>query len=197
MPSGEYGELSVKSTTGDIEIAKDFKFCGIDLSVTTGDVKSLAFSAGNVKIKTVTGDVCIEKAEARDIDIFVTTGRISLSEIHCEDLNFNVVTGRSALDEVICKNLSSGGTTGDVVLKDVIVGEKLCVERTTGDVRFEGCDAAEIYVKATTGSVTGSLLTEKVFIVSTSTGRKEFPATRGGGKCEITTSTGDVIITLD
>ena len=48
-----------------------------------------------------------------------------------------------------------------------------------------------------TGDVRGSLLSEKVFIVNTDTGRKEVPDTITGGRCEITTDTGDVKITID
>ena len=48
-----------------------------------------------------------------------------------------------------------------------------------------------------TGNVKGSLLSEKVFIVSTDTGKKQVPNTITGGRCEITTDTGDIIISIN
>ena len=70
------------------------------------------------------------------------------------------------------------------------------IERSTGDVRFTDCDAAEICVKTDTGDVTGSLLSDKVFITNTDTGSVNVPETISGGKCEIITDTGDIKITI-
>lgn len=61
---------------------------------------------------------------------------------------------------------------------------------------FDGSDAAEIYVRTSTGSVKGTLLSEKVFITETSTGSVSVPKTVTGGKCEIRTSTGDIQIEI-
>jgi len=69
-------------------------------------------------------------------------------------------------------------------------------ESDTGDVKFDGCDAAEIFVETDTGDVKGSLLTDKIFIVQTDTGSVDVPKTATGGKCEITTSTGDINISI-
>lgn len=60
---------------------------------------------------------------------------------------------------------------------------------------FIGCDAAEIYVKTSTGDVTGSLLSGKSFVTDTSTGEVNVPAS-SGGKCEIKTSTGNIKISV-
>ena len=54
-----------------------------------------------------------------------------------------------------------------------------------------------IPVKTSTGDVTGNLRTEKVFVTKTSTGDVRVPNTASGGKCTITTSTGDIRITVD
>ena len=57
---------------------------------------------------------------------------------------------------------------------------------------MDACDAAEIVVKTDTGDVTGTLLTEKVFMVKTDTGDVDVPRSVTGGACEITTDTGDI-----
>ena len=56
------------------------------------------------------------------------------------------------------------------------------------------CDASEIFVKTDTGDVRGTLLSEKVFIIKTSAGDVSVPETVTGGKCEISTDTGDIKI---
>ena len=158
IPQGEYGELTVKNTTGKVNIGNEFKFESIDVLVSTGKVSLGASALEFVKIKATTGDIDINGISSNKLDI-------SLS-------------------------------TGDVSMKNVIVNGKLTIKASTGDVSFTDCDANEIYITTSTGSVKGSLLSEKVFIVETDTGRKDVPKTTTGGRCEITTSTGDIKITL-
>ena len=71
------------------------------------------------------------------------------------------------------------------------------IERSTGNVKFDRSDAAEIFVKTNTGNVTGSLLTDKVFTTQTDTGDVSVPKTVTGGRCEIKTDTGDIKIKKD
>jgi DUF4097 and DUF4098 domain-containing protein YvlB len=82
-------------------------------------------------------------------------------------------------------------------LESVIAIEKLDIKRSTGDVSFKGSDANAIFVKTTTGDVCGSLLSDKVYITNTSTGNINVPNSIVGGRCEITTSTGDIKITVN
>lgn len=70
------------------------------------------------------------------------------------------------------------------------------IERSTGDVEFDGSDADEITVKTSTGDVRGTLKSEKVFLTDTSTGWINVPKTTSGGRCEITTSTGNIDIAI-
>ena len=84
-----------------------------------------------------------------------------------------------------------------ISLKNVIATEKISIESDVGDIKFEGSDAAEIYFKTSTGDVAGTLLSEKIFITDTSTGRISVPKTTTGGKCEIKTSTGDIEIAIE
>ena len=77
-------------------------------------------------------------------------------------------------------------------MESVTATEKLWIKRSTGDLKFDGCDASEIFVKTDTGDVTGNFLTDKVFLVQTDTGDVTVPKSVSGGKCEITTDTGDI-----
>ncbi|MBQ3893898.1 MAG: DUF4097 family beta strand repeat protein, partial [Clostridia bacterium] len=77
-----------------------------------------------------------------------------------------------------------------------IASGRFDIERDTGDVKFDRCDAAEIKVETDTGDVTGTLLTEKVFITKTDTGKVSVPSAASGGRCEIETDTGDIKISI-
>lgn len=197
LPKTEYASLLIKGSTGDIEIPKDFEFDTVDISASTGAVECYASASELMRIKLSTGDVCVENVSVGALDLSVTTGGVTASSINCEgDIKVAVSTGKTKLTDISCKGVISSGSTGDVILKNVIAAENFSIERSTGDVVLEGSDAAEIYVKTSTGDVTGTLLSEKVFIIETNTGSVNVPKTVTGGKCEIKTSTGDIKIEI-
>ena len=87
-------------------------------------------------------------------------------------------------------------STGDMTLKNTVVSDSFSIVRSTGDVILDHCDAGEITVQTSTGDVSGTILTEKIFIPRSSAGSIHVPDTAAGGKCQITTSTGDIRIRL-
>ena len=109
---------------------------------------------------------------------------------------FRVSTGRVKLVGLACGNLSTDGSTGDVTLKDTVASGAFRIERSTGDVKFDNADAGEINVKTSTGDVTGTLRSEKIFFAESDTGKISVPKSITGGKCEITTETGDIDIEI-
>ena len=54
-------------------------------------------------------------------------------------------------------------TTGNIKLTNVITEENITAETTTGHITFENSDAQTLNAKATTGNITGTLLTNKIF----------------------------------
>lgn len=196
LPESEYTSLSIREDTGDIDMPKDFQFADVDISLSTGDVNFFASAAKSLKLRTSTGKICVENASAGTLELSASTGAITVSNVTCSDANIKVTTGKTKLTDLACKNLTSSGDTGDVSLTHVIAAEKLTIERSTGDVKFDRSDAAEIFVETDTGDVTGSLLTDKIFTAKTDTGRADVPKTVTGGRCEITTDTGNIKITV-
>ncbi len=195
LPKAEYASLLIHEDTGDIEIPKDFVFKDVDISLSTGDVGFCASASEMIKIKTSTGDIRVENSSAGALDLSVSTGKATVSGVTCEgDVTVGVSTGKAYLTDIKCQNVISSGSTGGISLKNVIAAEKFSIKRSTGDIRFDSADAAEIFVKTDTGDITGSLLSEKVFVVETDTGRIDVPKTVTGGRCEITTNTGDIRI---
>jgi len=176
LSPAEYAALSIRTDTGDVEIPKDFRFESVDIAVSTGDVKCYASANGQIKIKSSTGDILAESISA---DI----------------LNLTVSTGKTTLKDAQCNNLRSEGDTGDLHLQNVIAKETFSIERSTGDVKLDRCDAAEIEIETDTGNVTGSLLSPKIFWAETDTGRVDVPKSTTGGRCQIETDTGNIKIT--
>ncbi len=176
LPNSQYNSLQIKGNTGNVKISKDFSF-------------------KSVNIKTSAGSISVNQASLDTLELSTSTGTVTVCGVKCSgDIKINASADRVSLTDITCKSFKSTGDTGDILLKNVIASEKLIIERDTGNVKFDGCDAAEINVETDTGDVTGSLLTEKVFIVDSDTGEVDVPKSASGGKCEIETDTGNIKI---
>jgi len=197
LPKTAYDTLTIEGSTGDIEIPLEFNFEKLDVTTDTGDVICRALVAESVKIGTSTGRIDVEGTSPVTLDLSVSTGNVTVADVICAgEIAVSVSTGKVHITDTECRNLISDGDTGDLILKNVIAEESFAIERTTGDVTFDGCDAGEISVTTDTGDVTGTLLSGKIFTVSTDTGDVEVPESVPGGKCRITTNTGDIRLSV-
>ena len=177
LPEREYGALLVKESTGDVTISEAFSFESVDVALSTGDAVCRASAAGLLRIGTGTGSIWVSN---------VTAGTVDLS----------VSTGRTIAENISCGAFVSDGGTGSITLENVVAAGNMTIERGTGDVRLALCDAAEISIRTSTGDVTGTLRTGKTVAVKSGTGRIRVPEGGSGGPCRITTSTGDVEISV-
>lgn len=197
LPKNEYTALEIDTNTGDIYIPEVFTFENIEITGDTAKVTCYASASDILKIGTHTGDIRVDTLSAGEIRLSTATGDIDINSVTSEDnINIETDTGEVNLTDVNCKSISAESSTGDITFKRVIAADLFTVKTGTGNVRFENSDAASISVKTSTGNVTGILLSEKVFITETSTGDINVPKTITGGRCEITTSTGDIKIDI-
>lgn len=178
LPVDTYGKLSIRLSTGDVFIDKHYTFTDVDLECSTGDV-------------------CLQDTAASSLSVKVTTGKVKVDRTKIQGEVFvKVSTGEATLNDVICGAFASKGNTGDLTLENVIASGKMEIERSTGDVMLEKCDAAVLEIETDTGDVKGTLLSDKVFLVETDTGRVSVPHSTSGGRCEVSTDTGDIQLTL-
>ena len=179
LPKTEYSSLLVKGSTGKVKLLESLHFKNVAVSLSTGHIN-------------------VENISADTMNLSTSTGKITAANVDCSNnMAVNVSTGNTIMTNITCKNLSSSGSTGNISLHTVLTTEICSIRRSTGNVELNGCDAAEIYIETETGNVAGSLLSDKVFITDTSTGKINVPKTTTGGKCEIKTSTGNIKIKID
>lgn len=153
---------------------------------------------GTLSVKTSTGNIRVGNVSADTLDFSVSTGNVTVSDVICKgDIRIKVSTGKTDITNINCQNIISNGSTGKVSLNNVVATETFSIERSTGDIKFDGCDAADIFIKTNTGDVRGNLLTDKVFVAQTNTGSVDVPKTVNGGRCEISTNTGDIKIEIE
>ncbi len=146
-------------------------------------------------IETDTGDVNLPKEFAfKDVTIAGDTSDVYCNASISGTISIALSTGNIELDGIAMDQLLLSTSTGDMRLQSVTVDNDIEIETDTGDVILENCDAADLFIETSTGDVRGTLLSEKVFIADSSTGRVSVPKTVTGGRCEIITSTGDITI---
>ena len=196
LPKSEYASLSVETDTGNITVPRDFSFESIGISGDTSDVDCRAFASGTVEIKVTVGTTVIDGSSAERLSLTSTTGDIRVNSAAVGgDIGIKTNTGNVNLTDTCCGDILAETDTGNITLKNV-AADGISVGSDTGNVRFEDSDAENIIARTSTGNVTGTLLSEKVFVTKTSVGKVSVPQTASGGKCEITTSTGDIRIDI-
>lgn len=150
----------------------------LNIDTTTGNTNiSSDFTFSSISIEGTTGNITCNASAKNSIDIKNTTGDVTLNNVTTNTLNIKITTGKIALNNVI--------TSG-----------KMSLKTTTGNIRFNGCDGAEIYATATTGSIKGTLLSPKIFLTSSRTGKVNVPHTASGGICDLSTTTGKIDISI-
>ena len=197
LPQGEFGALTVRSSTGFVKLPQQLRFESMVITLSTGHLTCLSSTNGAMNLAASTGDITVQNVSAKSVNLCVSTGAVRAEGITCTDaMTVNVSTGRARLKDVQCSSFSSIGNTGDLFMENVVAAGDFSLRRTTGNVEFTRCDAANICIKTSTGWVKGDLKSAKVFITRSDTGSVDVPKTVTGGRCEITTSTGDIKVTV-
>ena len=169
--------LKINSSTGNIDITKDFTFNTVDIDHSTGNVYFKAYVKNEFILTTSTGNIEISNCDiSPNATIQTSTGNVKLTNVTCGKLNISL-------------------STGNTILTNVIASDDFTFDGSTGDLTFDGFDAKNMYISLSTGDVEGTILTSKFFVAKSSTGNVSVPDTREGGRCEINTSTGDIEIT--
>lgn len=192
-----WGDATVNASTGDTELKNVSCYGNLSTVARTGDLNATGLNGGSLSIERSTGEVSLCNVKCSgSVAVKTGTGKIDARAITCTDMTVAVSSGKASLTSVSCTSFTSTGTTGDIEMTSLIASGKIDIERSTGDVDFSACDAEEIYVTTGTGSVHGTLLTNKIFQVRTGTGKIDVPESWEGGKCKITTTTGSVKISI-
>lgn len=192
-----FSNLNIKSSTGDIEFSDEFTFDSVKIKLSTGDVDAKIKVNNEFEVEVSTGNIKLHEASAKSLKLKSSTGRINLENVDVtNDVDITSSTGKIILTNLRSENLRASASTGHVTLKDTIINGNIIIKTSTGDVKFDGSDGLEIHVSTTTGDVTGTILSSKIFFASSDTGKINVPHLTEGGKCEVETDTGDIILNV-
>lgn len=176
LSNTKYNFLNIDGKTVNIKIDEGFIFENVKIKNSTGNIKFTSDVNSNLEIENKTGNIIINNTNVKGkIDIYSKTGDVKLKDITGNELDIEISTGKTKLQNTLFLNdINITGKTGDVILDKI--------------------DALNIYITISTGNVEGTILTDKIYNVHSSTGYINVPDTTTGGICKIKTSTGNISI---
>ena len=180
--------------THEYEIKENYK--DIKIVTDTADIQFILSEKPNTFI------VCEEEKNANhSVMVKENTLRIEVNDNKkwYEDIGINLRAPKITvyLGKSEYGNISLKTDIGNILLDNIIVTGKIAIETDTGNVKFEECDASEVFIETDTGNVTGSFVTDKVVFAESDTGNIDIPKVIADEKCEIITETGNIKITID
>lgn len=216
LPEKEYDALYASSYSGGIFIDSSFSFDEANFDTSSGDIKASGITAEKLDIQSYSGKIDISKISVSDkINIGTQSGAINAGNVNANNIAVNSYSGKVNLEKFIAKeSLSVETQSGNVVLngnansvavntysgrinlENSIVETSLSVETSSGNVMFNNCDAGEITVDTYSGSVSGTLLSDKIFVTSTYSGSINVPISSGTEICTISTQSGNININV-
>ncbi len=193
LPEKEYTSLYAKNQSGDIVIPENFSFDSADVQSTSGGINFTASVKGELSTKTTSGELYVGKTTPSKLNAQSKSGELAIEDVTVQEtITFNATSGDVELSGIKCKSITGGTTSGGVDFSDVITSENISIECSSGDVELYKCDADSLWLQTKSGNVSGTFLTEKIFLTDTSSGDIDVPHSASGGKCEITTTSGDI-----
>lgn len=178
LPAGDYGALTVNTTSGDVESASQLNFSAASLTTVSGDIDLMGSVTGAVNCTSTSGD-------------------IELRSPALGAVKTNTTSGDTEITGALIQSLKAETVSGDVDLERTTASGAIEINTTSGDVDMESVDAASLNILTTSGEVEGSLLSGKNFSVSSTSGRVNVPAsTPNAGACTVSTTSGSIRLTV-
>lgn len=181
IPKNFEGSLTLKTSTGDIEISGLDLKGGVSVTLSTGDVTLRNITcAGDMSLSLTTGDVSASALEiGGDFTVKTTTGDQKYGDVNCAgDLSLKSTTGDVRIKGANASSLLIRGSVGDAVISSLDASRSIYIELTTGSVKCDLPDGMENYTIKSRAS----------------TGSNSLPSQGGNGpkRLEVYTTTGDI-----
>ena len=178
LPKTEYETVRLKSVSGNIVSNTKFKF-------------------GDAIAKTISGEILLSDLTAKKLLAESTSGDLRLNRVNTEEtLSLKTVSGNLSWQNGTALSLNGECTSGNIALSDCKTSYDMCLKTVSGEITLRACDAASLELKTVSGNVHATLLSEKNFITDTTSGDVRVPNGDKGGKCRISTVSGNITASI-
>ena len=194
LPEREYDSLWVKSSSGGVSVPKGFCFNVAIIDASSGGVGFAADVTEEMNIQTSSGGVVISGASPASLFVKASSGGVTMSDMTPGSVDLHLSSGSLRLNGIRCSgDLSAESSSGSIRFSDVIAEGTLTLDCSSGSIKLEDCDGAEVRIECTSGSVSGHLLTPKIWSASATSGSVRVPeSVSGAGLCSVHTTSGSI-----
>ena len=193
LPETQYGDLTITSGSGDLNIPENFVFDTAFLVTASGSVAFQGGVGSALTLQTASGDILAANVRAESMLVNTASGTVALDTVTVgENLALDSSSGEIHLTTVECGELNVNTSSGEVECLDVLAGRTIRVDTSSGEIQLVSCDASSLVLNSSSGDITGTLRTPKVYQADSASGNVEVPDTSTGGLCEIDTSSGNI-----
>ncbi len=169
-------KFTAEHTSGNLRV-EDGEFADTVMEATSGDTTLMSINTASLSAKAASGDLWLGTVQAtRNMTLKTSSGDITVKKATLAD---------TAIE----------ATSGEVYVDDAKSGEFDC-QTTSGDIVLKRFDADNMTLKASSGDVNVKLLNNKNYTVHTGSGSAHYPESGGNGTCKVTTTSGDVRISV-
>lgn len=152
---------------------------------------------GGIYTDSNTVTVYLPENEYNELSVECTSGNITVEKgLVFLNADLESTSGDMKFSANVKNNLSVEATSGDLTFLNNSIEGNVDIVITSGDIRFDKFDAKSFNIKATSGNVSGNILTDKIFIVHTSSGTVNVPESSSGGLFKIITTSGDISLKI-
>lgn len=193
VPENTYESLTVHTISGNVAVPEALQFASADIRSTSGEIKMLASTGSSLAVQATSGDIHIGNTAPESLTVQSTSGEITVKNVNVKSgIQVKSTSGDITFTDVRGQTIAASATSGEITFSEVIADGNMRLESTSGDVELRNSDGSELYIRSSSGDVYGTLLSEKVFRIHTSSGDVNAPYSASGGKCEVTTRSGDI-----
>ena len=159
LPSSTYGDLYIKSSTGDINIPKEFSFANSKVELSTGNVNISSKVNDTIQVESSTGHITVNEINPNNAYFKASTGKVTLNNVVAkENIKVNTSTGDISLNSCDAPNIDVEASTGDVNMS-LLSGKIFDVTTSTGKKNVPvSTSGGTCKVKTSTGDINISVL---------------------------------------
>lgn len=155
IPSSFHGNLDYNSTSGDLSTS-ELDLEELTLKLTSGDIelKNITLD-NNFKLKSTSGKIDITKLNAKNANIESTSGDKKFKDITVSGIiEINTTSGNNSLENIECEELWIDSTSGNIDARNIKL-DHLTAECLSGDLKIDDLEGGAS-LKNTSGNISAS-----------------------------------------
>ena len=137
LPENEYGELSINTTTGKVDVVNVNSQSDIKINVSTGKTNITDTRCKNMITSGKTGSIFLENVIASEkFSIRRSTGDVNFKDCDANDIFVNTSTGSVKGNLLTDKTFFVQSDTGSIDVPKTMSSEKCEINTSTGNINF-------------------------------------------------------------